>query len=772
MIDPKQSRGVVALASLGLQAIVVTLFLDQTVDHHSTSSYSFLILLGLLAGCGVLFWLLHQWYRRNYSQSLQLAGTSPEHNRTHDTRRAAVTNEVHIGSGASNSAQTYSVLKQVIDGALDAVVMINAKGYITDWNPQAEQVFGWTKQEAIGSKLSETIIPEGYRDGHERGLLRYHETGEGRFLNQRIEVLAKRRNGDLFPVELAITPIGHGSTIVFNAFIRDITRRKEAEESLMRQAKELESARDSLAVKAAELTSRTQELEQARASAEAAAESKSQFLANMSHEIRTPMTAILGYADLLQSEERTEHSQQQRAEAISTIQRNGQHLLTIINDILDLSKIEAGKMNLENQACSPVELVKDAVSLFRHRATEKGLALDCEFVGPIPATISTDPTRLRQVLTNLVSNAVKFTSQGGIRIVTKLLDPPDAPQPRIRFEVTDTGIGMTPQQQAVLFQAFSQADSSMTRRFGGTGLGLMISKRFANMLGGDLTVQSTQGEGSSFLVVVGTGPLQGVAVTDYNSQTNQPRPTSQAAAVKPSDAGLPLHCNILLAEDGPDNQRLISFVLKKAGAQVTVAPDGQVAYTLATEARRDGKPFDVVLMDMQMPVMDGYEATRKLRGESYTGPIIAVTAHAMEGDREKCLDAGCDDYTTKPIDRAKLIGLIAQYTQKSQPTAGAAPTGADRPPAQPRDMQAFIERLSSRVEEIQHSLSQNDINALAGIVAQLQTDAQEQGIGRIVELSKILLNTARTTHDLSVLDSCVQQLAKYCSAVRADQPMS
>jgi len=373
----------------------------------------------------------------------------------------------------------------------------------------------------------------------------------------------------------------------------------------------------------------------------------------MSHEIRTPMTAILGFTENLLDAELAESD---RRQAIHTIHRNGTHLLELINDILDLSKIEAGKMDVERLRCAPCGLVAEVGSLVRVRVEAKKLAFDVEYVGAIPETIRTDPTRLRQILINLIGNAVKFTETGRVRLVVRFLEADPA---MLQFDVVDTGIGMDRQHAAELFKPFTQADSSTTRKFGGTGLGLAISRRLAQMLGGDVSLVDTQlGVGTRFRATVATGSLDGVTMlTDPATATA----IGQRHAPARRDGGDGVHlrgCRILLAEDGPDNQRLISHVLRKAGAEVMVVENGQLAVDVALAVHEVGEPFDVILMDMQMPVLDGYQATAALRNKDYIGPIIALTAHAMAGDRDKCLQAGCDDYATKPIQRKKLIATI------------------------------------------------------------------------------------------------------------------
>ena len=431
------------------------------------------------------------------------------------------------------------------------------------------------------------------------------------------------------------------------------------------EAVEYNRAEQQIQQYSAALESQKAALEEFYEAAEAATQAKSEFLANMSHEIRTPMTAILGFSDVLMG---TEMNQEQ-LDAATTIKQNGEYLIELINDILDLSKIEAGKLEVEQIPCSPCQILSEVALLMRVRADAKNLPLEIEYDGPIPQSIQSDPTRLRQILINLTGNAVKFTEVGKVRLLARLLDA-ESDEPKMQFDVVDSGIGMTGEQIANLFQPFQQADTSTTRKFGGTGLGLSISKRLAEKLGGDIAVTSTLGEGSTFTVTVETGPLDGVKLLDNPTESE----ASTDSDKKPAAAKTKLDCRVLLAEDGHDNQRLISFLLKKAGAAVTVAENGQIAHDLTLAARDDGTPFDVILMDMQMPVMDGYNATARLREAGCTGPIIAITAHAMSTDRGKCLAAGCDDYLTKPIDRERLVSLVAKYAHREEPCeVGNAP---------------------------------------------------------------------------------------------------
>jgi signal transduction histidine kinase/ActR/RegA family two-component response regulator len=421
-------------------------------------------------------------------------------------------------------------------------------------------------------------------------------------------------------------------------------------------------ARDATARVAAELA-----LIEAKAAAEVANQAKTDFLANMSHEIRTPMTAILGYADNLLANAKSPED----IDAVDTIKRNGDHLLAVINDILDLSRIEAGKDNLERMACSPVSIVAETESLMQVRAASKGLSFTIAYVGPMPETIITDPVRLRQVLINLVGNAVKFTVAGQIRLTVRLTAPRPG-QPRLmQFDVTDTGIGISQEQIGRLFQPFTQADESITRTFGGTGLGLAISKRLANKLGGDLTVVSRFGQGSTFTLTIDPGPIDDAGLVQNVTHTAI---ADNSAVAKPITPHFRPGTRILLAEDGLDNQRLLSHFLTKAGADVTIADNGEIALkkvvaTLQNRTRRRDDPegpFDLILMDMQMPVMDGYHATRELRQAGFTGPILALTAHAMTEDRQKCLNAGCNDHISKPVKRDAFLETVSRYLSQSQ----------------------------------------------------------------------------------------------------------
>ena len=392
--------------------------------------------------------------------------------------------------------------------------------------------------------------------------------------------------------------------------------------------------------------------------AESANRAKSEFLANMSHEIRTPMTAILGFAEQLSE---VDLPADEMRSAIATIRRNGEHLLEIVNDILDLSKIESGKLSLEKIECDPAALLNDLMATMRGRADIKKIALCLDIPPTLPERIQTDPTRLRQILINLLGNAIKFTHAGEVRVVARH-DPARPGGGCLDIEVHDTGIGIPPEHVARLFESFSQADSSTTRLFGGTGLGLAISRRLARLLGGDIDVSSVLGRGSCFTVRLPCDlPESDGAVVAPPGHA----PHRKAAAVAPAiEEASPLGGHILLAEDGPDNQRLIRHILEKAGSRVTVVGNGAEAVQAAEASVATSRPVDLILMDMQMPVMDGHTATRTLRERGWTGPILALTAHAMPEYCDKCIGIGCDDYLSKPIDRGVFLATLRRMLER------------------------------------------------------------------------------------------------------------
>ena len=532
---------------------------------------------------------------------------------------------------ADNIVQSMSDVVIVTDPDLKIVTVNQAACALLEYSElqlvgkQIEEVF---KEEsiAIAPPVRQLLKSNSMRDNE----MIYKGAG-GRLVSALVSASTMRDNSGR---PLAIITVG-----------KDITERKEIERDLL----------------------------EAKTQAEAANRAKSAFVANMSHELRTPMTAILGYADLLT---RPTITDAERDRCIQTVCRNGRHLLSIINDILDVSKIEAGKMVLERITCSPSQIVSDVASLMAGRAADKNLHFNVHYTGAIPQSIESDPTRLRQILTNLVGNAIKFTETGGVKLLVTLVKPEaqpgsltSAPKASVRFDVVDTGVGLTAAQIDQLFRPFVQADSSTTRKFGGTGLGLTISKRLARMLGGDLTVHSIPGVGSTFSLTVETGELTDVVMVEKSRlPLSLLLPPRRRMARLRSPGSAAEYC-------WPRMAKTIA-----CSSAITCASWGWRLLRLRTDRSRamprfrrahEVRPFDLVLMDMQMPEMDGYEATRQLRAAHYNHPIVALTAHAMGGDREKCLAAGCNDFAVKPIEWEKLLAVLRQYlrevTQRKAP---------------------------------------------------------------------------------------------------------
>lgn len=655
-------------------------------------------------------------------------------------------------------------IQRIIDTANDAFISMDSKGRVVEWNPQAQAMFGWSRDEVLTRSLAETIIPEQFRKLHTEGLSRFLETREAHVLNRRLELQAVRRDGSEFPVELTITPQRLDDDFVFNAFLHDITQRKNDE----------------------------RELREARESAESANRSKSEFLANMSHEIRTPMNGIIGMAELL-SGTRLEADQR---DYLKMVRQSADSLLRLLNDILDFSKIEAGKLELESIPFSLRDCIGSTGHTLSARASSKGLELACRIAPNLPDILIGDPGRLRQVIVNLAGNAIKFTENGEVVIdvapvstVSAEDDSKDAVDAAsgtivLRVSVRDTGIGIPPEKQKVIFEAFGQADASTTRQYGGTGLGLAISTQLVEMMNGEIGVESEVGKGTTFSFTMEFGiarqqklrrpgdlaALQGmpVLVVDDN-ETNRrilyemleswnlkpisvtggeealsvvqkrradgetiplvlldymmpemdgfefarrlretvsdeectvimvssaiqvgdsercrelkiarcmPKPVMhsellntiltefQTEPATGSESSDPLFQvdevvprRILLAEDGVVNQKVAVGFLEKRGHQVEVVVDGQQAVDVVGRER-----FDLLLMDVQMPVMDGFAATAMIRrleeGTKRHLPIIAMTANAMKGDRERCIDAGMDNYVAKPVNPDELFKAV------------------------------------------------------------------------------------------------------------------
>lgn len=389
---------------------------------------------------------------------------------------------------------------------------------------------------------------------------------------------------------------------------------------------------------------RTAELEKARQQAEAANQAKSQFIANMSHEMRTPLTSIIGFADVLQDDGLDER---ERRKALATIVRTGRHLGEIINDILDLSKLETHNLYIERIPASLFETVARVESVIEMQAREKGLAFMVDYRWPLPERITTDPTRLMQILLNLCSNAVKFTEQGRIELAIECV--PEREQ--LSISVTDTGIGLSEEQRAGLFRSFTQADPSTTRKYGGTGLGLYISRQLAEMLGGTITVQSSPGAGSRFTATIATGALEGVPMLHRVAHLKPVDAAEEVARLQRDTTG-----TILLAEDDPDVQRLIALYLRETNIDIDMVDNGRAAVERALAG-----DYDFLLTDLQMPELGGLEVVQWLRTAGYRRPIVVLTASAVQDEKNWCTAAGCNAFLTKPVDREAFFRVIEEH---------------------------------------------------------------------------------------------------------------
>jgi PAS domain S-box-containing protein len=553
----------------------------------------------------------------------------------------------------ASEARTRAVLTTMLDG----VAHIDSVGTLLSVNDAILEMFGYPADELLGHNICR-LMPEQYAAPHDCYLLRYAQTQERHIIGQRRQVEGQHKDGHIFPIELAVSELIEDIGITFIGVIRDMTAQKAAE----------------------------QEVHAALHIAQSATQTKGRFLANMSHEIRTPLNAVLGLAQI----GARDSAGQASGATFGRILVAGEHLLGVINDVLDISKIEAGKLQVEQRPFALFAALDGVVNLVAQRAEAKGLALTVSLAPDLPAWVLGDGLRLTQILTNLLSNAIKFTAAGEVRMQVARhgnADEQSTTNDSIDFEVIDTGIGLNEEQVARLFQAFEQADSSTTRSYGGTGLGLAISQELARLMDGEIRVESGPGVGSRFILCLS---LPAVVA-----------PLGQAPLLsleRPNLAGL----SVLAADDVEANRLLLEDILLHEGAQVVFAEDGQQALEYL---QKDGiTAFDIVLMDVQMPVMDGLEATRRIHALAPALPVLGLTAHALAEEREKCVASGMVDVVTKPINIQRLVEAIRRQVPAS-PTLSASVSVTDSALAIPSlpvlgsssvDWPALLERFDGR----------------------------------------------------------------------------
>lgn len=515
---------------------------------------------------------------------------------------------------ANEAKHLESILHHIVDG----IITINEHLIIESWNPAAEKIFGYHANEVIGKNIH-ILIPETYHGSYKSHFTNYLAMCIKNVTEMRRETLGKRKNGEIFPIDIGVSEFKDSGTRFFTGVVRDVTKRRQAEK----------------------------ELRLAKVTAEKANQAKSTFLANMSHEIRTPLGAIMGYIDLMSS---PQFSIKEKNSYLATIKRNSELLFGIINDILDLSKVEAGKFEVDVQEVKLKDLLDDTFSLLSIKAKEKGISLTTHYHATVPEKISTDPVRLKQILLNIIGNAVKFTDKGSVSIE---IYQQKSSKPQLVFKIVDTGIGIKEKFFDSLFHPFSQSENSTKKKYGGSGLGLVLSKRLAELLGGDVVLaHSTPDKGSTFLVSI--NPF--ISINKEHSQISN-RSINSTQRSPSSLTGV----EVLIVEDSLDNQILISRMLEMAGIKTEIANNGEEAIKKVLSHR-----YDILLMDIQMPVMDGYEAVEHIRKIGFKNPIIALTAHAFKEERVRCISSGFNEHVTKPINRMALLELIASQIDQTR----------------------------------------------------------------------------------------------------------
>ncbi len=602
-----------------------------------------MILVTLMAAVSILQILLFFWLmQRGIFRPIQLIEKSMRDRTAGDAKtRAPIINDDEIGAVAramNDMLDAISAggarLKAITDTAVDGIITINARGIVQSFTPAAEKIFGFGADEVIGNNIS-MLMPAPDAGHHDEHLMNYLRSGEAKIIGVGRTVTARRKNGEEFPMDLAVSRAEVNGECIFVGIVRDVTERLDREQQLIVYAQRLEKKRVAL--------------EDACALAERATKMKSDFLANMSHEIRTPMNGVIGMNELLLD---TPLNENQKRYALTVI-HSAEALLTVINDVLDFSKIEAGKLELEPVYFNFYELAEEVTALLAIKAKEKKLDFTVQYAPDAPRHVIGDPVRIRQIICNLVGNAVKFTSKGYV-LLTIALDPAASPANNLacfKVSVSDSGIGITPDAQKYIFDKFTQADASTTRKFGGSGLGLAICKQLANLMGGTISVTSEVNVGSTFWFTMKLHPAAAPLEIGKLASAQQTDPAARCMGAR-----------ILLAEDDVINKEFAVHMLEGLGCIVTTVETGE-AVLKAVGGNND---FDLILMDCEMPGMDGFEAARKLTTMKNAGlcndiPVMGFSANDDADSRNKGLMCGMSDFITKPIRKDLLMQKLAQW---------------------------------------------------------------------------------------------------------------
>ncbi len=640
-----------------------------------------------------------------------------------------------------------------VTGERLSMVLTSSNVGLWDWNIKTGSViFDQRWAEMLGYKLEEIMQNVStwerllHPDDKDRVMKDLNAHFEDEKFEYRVEFRMKCKNGDwkwIFAPGKVMEREADGSPVRMTGIHIDINNSKQTEEYL----------------------------HEAKQQAVTANHAKSEFLANMSHEIRTPMNGIIGFSDILADEKLTDD----QMDYVKTIRSSGKNLLTIINDILDFSKIESGNLDTETIECSLGELLSSISSMSQPAAMTKGLDFEVSHKTTLPANICTDPTRVNQCLTNLASNAIKFTEKGYVHVIVSLENDED--NPMIRFDVEDTGIGIPEDKLESIFKSFSQADGSTTRKYGGTGLGLTITKQLAKIMGGSISVKSESGKGSVFSLTIPAGidiksqPLLGeVRMKEYTQKSSETTNTKYIG-------------NIMVAEDCSANQKLMQLLFNKMGLQVTIVENGKQAVDAITT-----ESYDIIFMDMQMPVLNGYEATNALREQGVTTPIIALTANAMKEDEQACLDAGCDGYLTKPINRNKLSKMMSKYLHSvpiddGQQVANQLPSATEQQDNSPiiselandqdfsEVIEVFLQDLPLQLQTISEAVTNADMEQLKYLIHTIKGAGGSAGFPVIMEKAAQAEKNV-IEGELDSIQSSIDELTQLCKRAIANKEAS